>query len=255
MGQWFFPPGGTSNLGELADRLSRVMIRRTKQEVLKDLPELTRTLVPVQIDNMSDYKVAIHDLKEWLKEEGKEVKDPNHVLTKLNVLRQVVGRGKVFAAIEMAESILDADRKVVLFAHHKETVTSLYDALKKYGCLVIAGDTPAKERAKNSNLFLSLDSGIRVMIITIAGAEGIDLYSASDIIFVEREWTPAKEEQAEARLHRIGQRAAVTAWYIVAKKTVDEKLAKVVQEKRKIIGQVIRQDQIVQQILQELEAQ
>ena len=104
----------------------------------------------------------------------------------------------------------------------------------------------------NSNLFLMPDSGIRVMIITTAGSEGIDLYSASDIIFVEREWTPSREEQAEARLHRIGQRNPVTAHYLVAKGTVDERLSQVVDKKREVIEQVIRQDEVLTEILKEL---
>lgn len=107
-------------------------------------------------------------------------------------------------------------------------------------------------KQENSNKPLIKNDELDVMIITIAGAEGIDLFSASDIIFVEREWTPAREEQAESRLHRMGQKSPVTAWYIVAKKTVDEKLEKMIREKRKVFGAVIRQDEIINTIISEL---
>jgi SWI/SNF-related matrix-associated actin-dependent regulator 1 of chromatin subfamily A len=93
---------------------------------------------------------------------------------------------------------------------------------------------------------------IQVMIITEAGAEGLNLYAASDIIFCERLWTPAREEQAEARLHRIGQKQNVTAYYLVVKGTIDEKMNTLVKRKREVIGQIISQDEILESILDEL---
>ena len=102
------------------------------------------------------------------------------------------------------------------------------------------------------NDFLMPDSSLRVMIITVAGAEGIDLFSASDIIFVEREWNPAREEQAESRLHRNGQKNSVNAWYIVASKTIDEKIDKLVRSKRKVFQQVVTSDEVAEAILEGL---
>ncbi len=249
-GAWYFPPNGATNLEELSERLKSIMIRRTKREVLKDLPDLTRTSLPLEIDNIEEYRKAMKDIKEWVAEQGeKDYMNPEHILTKLNILRQLTGKGKVDAAVDLAESVLNDGKKVVLFAHHKEIVTSLKTKLKKYGVGVIDGSTAPKKRQENSNEFLIQDSKIRVMIITVAGAEGIDLFSASDIIFVEREWTPALEEQAESRLHRNGQKNSVNAWYLVANKTVDEKFDALVREKRTIFGQVIRLDEIVEVVL------
>ena len=219
---------------------------------MPDLPDLTRTSMPIELTNRAEYKKAVRDVREWLKSKDRSVLNPKHVLTRLNVLRQVVGEGKVEAAVELAESVLRDERKVVLFAHHKEIVTLLVGKLKEHGVLTIVGDTPQKERLENSNLFLSQDSSYNVMVISTAGAEGIDLYSAYDIIFVEREWTPAREEQAEARLHRMGQKNAVNAYYLVAKNTVDEKLDKIVRTKREVVGQVIKQDDIVELIVEDL---
>lgn len=252
-GAWYFPPNGATNLEELSQRLKHLVLRRTKQDVLKDLPELTRTSIPIEIANMSEYRQAVKNLREWLKKQDKEVLNPEHVLTKLNVLRQVVGKGKASAAIELAESVLNDGKQVVLFCHHKEVVEDIKKALKDYRIGVISGDVPAKKRQElvdeflgKSNKDLMLHSSLQVMIITVAGAEGIDLYSASDIIFVEREWTPAKEEQAESRLHRNGQKNPVNAWYIVASNTIDEKFDKLVKEKRKMFKKVIRTDEILE---------
>src|SRR5688572_1851952 len=254
-GMWVRPDKDTvTNADELAKRLSHIMLRRTKNDVLSELPDLTRSFIPVPLDNMADYRTAKRDVKEWLTSQGQTAVDPNHVLTRLNVLRQVVGQGKIKAALELAEDILQGDQKVVLFAHHKEVVRQLIDGLKTYGVGVISGDVAQKDRQAQVNEFLKetliSQKGIRVMIITVAGAEGIDLYSASHIIFVEREWTPAKEEQAEARLHRIGQKNPVTAHYLVAQGTIDEKLHDLVDTKRKMFGSVIRQDEILTEIME-----
>lgn len=248
------PPNKLTNREELIQRLSRIMLRRTKREVMSELPDKTRTSIPVVVDNMGEYREAAREFKKWYRAAGKST--TASALAKLTALRQIIGRGKVKAAVELAESILQNDEQVVLFAHHKDVVSLLAADLKQYGVGIISGDTKPKDRQLlcanflGSNESLMQNGKLRVMIITVAGAEGIDLFTASNIIFVEREWTPAREEQAEDRLHRNGQKNAVTCHYIVAQNTVDEKFDRIVREKRDVFGQVITQDQIVEILLE-----
>ncbi len=242
-GLWIFPKNIVTNRDELLKRLSRYLIRRTQQEVELELPELTRSYIPIDINNLSEYKKEIKTLKTV-------VKKKTNPLTELTMLRQIVGMGKVPYALELAETILESRNRVVLFAHHKEVVSELYKGLKMHGVRIISGDTDKKDRAKFIAEFQDTASPIKIMIITVAGAEGINLFAASDIIFVEREWTPAREEQAEARLHRIGQKSTVTAYYLVALNTVDEKISELVRTKRDTFGQVISQDEITTNILE-----
>jgi SNF2 family DNA or RNA helicase len=249
-GMWVRPEReSATNVDELAQRLSHVMLRRTKRDVAIELPDLTRVSIPITIENMSDYRRAVSNFRSARRSDPR----PANALTQLTELRQVIGLGKVPAAVELAESILQNDEPVVLFAHHKEVVARLADALKAYGVGIISGDTPAPERQALANRFLMRTPSLRVMIITVAGAEGIDLYSSSNVIFCEREWTPAREEQAEARLHRLGQKNNVTSYYIVAQETIDEKMNNLVEEKRKVFGQIIHQDEIVTEIVEWLE--
>jgi SWI/SNF-related matrix-associated actin-dependent regulator 1 of chromatin subfamily A len=249
---WVMPKDVLTNREELAERLGKYMLRRTKREVASELPDLTRVSIPIRVDNMAGYRRAVADFHKMRREQPKA-----GALVQLSALRHLVGLAKIDTGVELAESIMQNGEKVVLFAHHKDVVMGLVDGLKDYRVGVISGDTPTKERQRLVNVFLSYshaglrqDSPLQCMIITVAGAEGIDLYSANHIIFVEREWTPAREEQAEARLHRTGQKNPVTSHYLVVKDTVDEKFDEVVRAKRDVFGQVIRQDDILEEIME-----
>ena len=71
-----------------------------------------------------------------------------------------------------------------------------------------------------------------------AASQGITLVRASNVAFLELDWTPARHDQAEDRCHRIGQLGAVTAYYLLAAETIDEQMAVVLQSKRGVIGAV-----------------
>ena len=77
-----------------------------------------------------------------------------------------------------------------------------------------------------------------IVCATRAAAQGITLTRASNVCFLELEWTPAIHDQAEDRCHRIGQRDAVTAWYLLAADTIDETMARLIQRKREIVDAV-----------------
>ena len=92
---------------------------------------------------------------------------------------------------------------------------------------------------------------------TRVAAQGITLTRASNVAFLELEWTPAMHDQAEDRCHRIGQRDAVTAWYLLAADTIDETMATLIQRKRGIVaavtdGQRADTDGLVEGVVREL---
>jgi SNF2 family DNA or RNA helicase len=153
-------------------------------------------------------------------------------------MRKVIGLMKVKPAIELAEDILVDSGKVVLFAIHKDVVAQLEQGLKKYNVVKIVGDTPQKDRNDIVNRFQS-EPEVRVAIISEAGGEGINLFAASNLIFVEREWNPGKETQIMGRVHRIGQTNPVSIYYIIAKNTIDERLHRLIEKKAEVLGQVI----------------
>jgi SWI/SNF-related matrix-associated actin-dependent regulator 1 of chromatin subfamily A len=242
-GHWIIPPDKETNTEELQARLAPIMLRRTKKQVANDLPDLTRVSIPITLDNIRDYETTLKIAKEQARREGYK---PGRSLALLNTLRQVVGMGKVNAAIELAEDVLETGNQVVLFAHHKEVVSQLKAHFHQYKVGVIDGSTKNRDRQMLSDAFIA--GQLRVMVVSSAGKEGLDLYSASHIIFVERLWTPADEEQIEARLHRKGQKNAVHAHYFVARGTVDEIMDDVVERKRKEFGNLIDTDDVVREV-------
>jgi SWI/SNF-related matrix-associated actin-dependent regulator of chromatin subfamily A-like protein 1 len=77
-----------------------------------------------------------------------------------------------------------------------------------------------------------------IVCATRVAAQGITLTRASNVCFLELEWTPATHDQAEDRCHRIGQRDSVTSWYLLAAETIDETMARLIQRKRELVSAV-----------------
>ena len=250
---------GATNLEELRARLKPYMIRRLKSEVLSELPALTRTQVPVDIPNKAEYNQIKAQVREAI-----AALDPEHkgyfvnALDKLNLLRRVVGLGKAEIAVEWVKEMLEQigeNAKVVVYTHHHEVVEKIAHGLLGYHPVTYTSKDSAQDRDRKVELFRS-PGGPRVMVLTQAGGEGIDLYGlqgvdVSRLVMVEREWTPSAEHQVEARLHRIGQVNPVDAYYLVARKTVDEKLAAIIERKRKTISTVMGES-VVREMIADL---
>lgn len=238
---WGWDFNGASNLPELKERLHSVMLRRDL-DVLDQLPPLRR-----QVYHLERNILGYNKLYAGLYDNRQSYVNALPALTKL---RQVIGLAKVKAAIELAQSILQDDQSVVLFAHHMQVVKELVDGLAAYETRTIVGSDKAETRAASIHDFQS--GKAKVMIISSAGGEGIDLYAASHIIFVEREWNPGREAQIEARLHRIGQQNPVLAHYLVMQDTIDMQIAELIEKKRNVFKQVVDLQDVETNIISEL---
>tara|TARA_R110000824_G_scaffold128972_4_gene290096 strand:- start:357 stop:824 length:468 start_codon:yes stop_codon:yes gene_type:complete len=110
---------------------------------------------------------------------------------------------------------------------------------KNYNIAGIVGGTAAEVRHERVKQFQSGALDI-LCCSTLAAKEGITLTAADTVVFVEREWVPGWEEQAEDRINRIGQDSdTVWATYISVKGTIDEKFDRVIEEKRKVVKAVL----------------
>lgn len=105
----------------------------------------------------------------------------------------------------------------------------------RLGAPTITGETPLRERQEAVDRFQA-DPACRVIVVSIHAGSAGKLHAASDAAFVELDWTPARLDQAEGRLHRRGQENPVTAWYLVGEDTVDEYMMRLVEKKRAVVG-------------------
>jgi SWI/SNF-related matrix-associated actin-dependent regulator 1 of chromatin subfamily A len=151
----------------------------------------------------------------------------------IEAARQAVIQGKLAACIEWIKDYLADNGKLVVFAWHTDTIHRLTQAFP--GCVALTGDTPPQERQAIVDRFQN-DPECRLFVGNIqAAGVGVTLTAASSVAFVEFAWTPGDMEQAYDRIHRIGQRQAVIAYYLVGQGTIDEDIADLLEQKRQII--------------------
>lgn len=231
---WSFK--GSRNEKELHNIISAFSIRRTKKEVLPDLPDKMRVIVPFETQNFSEYKSAEQDFITWVTEnQQKKLEGQKH----MEILRQLAYAGKRNAVIEWIDNFLESGNKLVIFAYHLEVIKDLQKKFAK-SCVVLYGETPAKDRQWAIDAFQT-DPARNLFIGQInAAGVGITLTAAADVAFIQLPYTPADLFQAEDRIHRIGQKAdKVTSYYLVAANTVEEDVAYIIEEKYKILGQIL----------------
>jgi len=215
------------------DRLNKilkqtVMIRRLKTEVLPELPEKTRTIIPVRMDSYSDY------VKEFKLLNFRQ--SNNALKNKLEALKQLIIREKIKYIEEWIGNFLLSKKKLIVFCTHHWTVDrllSIFPSLRLDG----RDNKEAKEHAKE--LFQN-DSKHQLIICNLkSGSLGHNLTAASDIMVTEFGWTSSEHEQAEDRAYRIGQKNAVNIWYMVALETIEIYIMSIIDRKRAITDSII----------------
>ena len=244
---WGWDYSGASNTDELHERTRDFCIRRLKKEVLDELPDKIRTTHTVKPSkkDLTNYN-ALH--QSWIEEYRHYLQSggtpKGFVLNMLTDLRHECGKIKVESAYHWANNYREITGKpLVIFAHHQDVLKGVWEQFKadrnKWRVAVITGQVDASERQRRVDAFQ--DGKLDVLLCsTVAAKEGITLTAADTVLFVEREWTPAWEEQAEDRVNRIGQdSSSVHAVYLTVADTIDEKFNTVVEEKRKVINAIL----------------
>ncbi|HEY5287704.1 MAG TPA: DEAD/DEAH box helicase [Solirubrobacteraceae bacterium] len=226
---------------------SRCFVRRLKADVLPQLPAKTRTVVPVELDNESEYRLAETDVIAWLRSRPLDLGELDakvaaalraERLVRLNALKMLAARGKLHAALAWIHDFCSSGERLVVFARHREIQRAVVERFPH--ALHILGEDTHAARDASLEAFQAADSSENQLIvcsIEVAG-QGLTLTQASNVAFLELDWTPAKHDQAEDRCHRIGQQDAVNAWYLLAAGTIDETMATLLERKRAIIGAV-----------------
>ena len=226
---------------------ARCFARRLKADVLPQLPAKTRGIVPVELDNESEYRFAERDLIAWLQSQPFDLRELDakvaaalraERLVRLNALKLLAARGKLAAALAWIHDFCSSGERLVVFAHHREIQRALIERFPR--ALHILGEDSNLARDGALRAFQEPDSAENQLIICsieVAG-HGITLTRSSNVAFLELDWTPAKHDQAEDRCHRIGQQDTVNATYLLAAGTVDETIGTLLERKRAVIGAV-----------------
>jgi len=240
---WGGKVGGLKNPQKFNDDTKDFIIRRTKDEVLKDLPEFSRRFSHVELDGKVK-KIYIELLKELddilYADDITESERGAAKIVIMTKMRHITGLSKVPAVAEFVQEFIEStDRKITIFTHHQD-VMELLNAeiieLTKIKPLLMKGSLSSDDRHKLTMKFKD-DNASRILIAsTLAAGEGLNLQFCSDAVMMERQWNPANEEQAESRFHRYGQKNAVNVNYTLCSETIDEFFTELVEQKRAIVA-------------------
>jgi superfamily II DNA or RNA helicase len=239
-------------------------VRRLKAEVLPQLPAKRQVVVPVALTNEGEYRLAERDVIAWLRSQPLDLSELNakiaatlraQRLAQLGTLQRLAARGKLAAALAWIEDFQASEEPLVVFARHVEVQRAVMARFPQ--ALHLLGDDSLTAREASIRDFQEPDGPRLIICATRVAAQGITLTRASNVAFLELEWTPAMHDQAEDRCHRIGQHDAVTAWYLLAANTIDETMARLIQRKRTIVaavtdGRAMDDDGLVDGVVREL---
>ncbi len=240
---WGWEFKGASNIRELHHKLKRtMMIRNLKKDVLKDLPEKTRSIIPLEIENPKEYQEAENNFMKWLtkKSTSKAEKAKRaEKLVQLGYLKRLAAELKMKQVLEWIDDFLEqSNEKLIIYAIHKKIIKQIHERYKNIS-VVVDGSVTGKKRKIAIRSFQQ-NKKFRLFIGNIkAAGVGITLTAAHTLVFVELDWVPGNMVQAEDRPHRIGQKNAVMIYYLVAKGTIEEKLCKILQKKQRVLSQVL----------------
>ncbi|GFP75710.1 DEAD/DEAH box helicase [Clostridium fungisolvens] len=228
------------------------ILRRTKQEVIDELPDKTEKTLLIEMTSMqkSIYSSYIKDIRQNLRDASKGNIEIFSYLTRLRqicldpslIIPNYSGdSGKLKAALSIIENQIKNRGKVLLFSQFTSALGKIADDLKKLNIAYsyIDGSIPAKERLRLVNEF-NEDDTVHVFLISLkAGGTGLNLTSANLVIHFDPWWNPAVEDQATDRAHRIGQKNIVEVIKLVAKGTIEEKILTLQHSKKQLIDAIL----------------
>ncbi|KAM9085295.1 DNA annealing helicase and endonuclease ZRANB3 isoform 2-T2 [Megaptera novaeangliae] len=233
---------GASNLNELHQLLSDIMIRRLKAEVLTQLPPKIRQRIPFDLPS-----AAAKELNSSFEEWEKLMRAPNSDATKtvmglITRMFKQTAIAKAGAVKDYIKMMLQNDSlKFLVFAHHLSMLQACTEAVieNKTRYIRIDGSVPSSERIHLVNQFQK-DPETRVAILSIqAAGQGLTFTAATHVVFAELYWDPGHIKQAEDRAHRIGQCSSVNIHYLIANGTLDTLMWGMLNRKAQVTGSTL----------------
>ena len=242
-------------LQELLGVQNPPMLRRLLEEVCPEIPPKQRVMLQVTMPATlrAEYDRVALEFEDWIARYFAKVMDDPHgaenaatralasePLAKLSYLRRVLGRGKVPAAAAWVLSHVQRGDSVVVFGEHADVLDFFMRALTVLGIPYVRLDGKASKMERQTAVDDFQAGKIKVFVGSSAAHVGITLHRAKHVLFLERWFTSAAEEQAEDRVRRFGQMKPTTMWYLQAEDTIDDRIAHIVEAKRALVASTIR---------------
>jgi SWI/SNF-related matrix-associated actin-dependent regulator 1 of chromatin subfamily A len=244
---------GSSNLEELRDRTSGTILRRLKEDVL-DLPE--KIITPIYLSLKSKlYEEVMGEYYNWYEKNPEESKSLSVQFSKLTKVRQIIADEKISQTIELAENILEQDKKVIIFCNFTDSLNKIHEHFGKRA-VKIDGSSSKVERQNAVDQFQENEK-IKVFVGNIkAAGVGITLTSAEAVIMNDLSFLPSDHAQAEDRAYRYGQKNNVLVYYPIFENTIEGAIYDIINEKKRVIATVMGDDHnssdTAEQILQKI---
>lgn len=220
-------------------RREGIMLRRTRQEVGRELPELTKVIHAIEAD-----ATVLNDLKGDAIALARIVVGHNESYRgeKMNaagkfdsLMRQATGIAKAPYVAEFVKLLLDSEARVVLFGWHREVYNIWIERLKEFNPVLYTGTESVNQKAESIAQFLNGES--RILIMSLRSGAGVDGLQGScrTAVFGELDWSPGVHEQCVGRIHRDGQSEPCLAYFLVADDGADPIMVDVLGIKREQI--------------------
>jgi SWI/SNF-related matrix-associated actin-dependent regulator 1 of chromatin subfamily A len=227
---------GASNLEELRDRTSGLTLRRLKEDVL-DLPDKIITPVYLRLKS-KEYEEVMGEYYNWYEKNPEESKSLTVQFTKLTKVRQIIANEKITQTIEIAENILEQDKKVIIFCNFTESLNKIIEHFGK-SAVKVDGSMSKVERQHSVDEFQD-NPKVKVFVGNIkAAGVGLTLTSAEAVIMNDLSFLPSDHSQAEDRAYRYGQKNNVLVYYPIFENTIEGIIYDILNAKKQVISTVM----------------
>ncbi|MCR4034061.1 MULTISPECIES: DEAD/DEAH box helicase [Flavobacterium] len=256
-------------LSELKNLVQPYILRRTKEQVLKDLPELTEQIYYCDMDPEQEklYEKEKSKARNFLLKTDGSGPDKISIINTLMKLRQLsnhpkmvdqeseIDSGKFIAVTNYLENLVKAKQKVIIFSSFVTNLSFYTDWCNenKIDYCEITGETPASKREQQVKVFQEKENPLLFFISLKAGGVGLNITKASYVLFLDPWWNPFAEKQGVGRAHRIGQMNKVNVIRFISKNTVEEKIIKLQENKKLLSDSLLEESYINDEIEANLE--
>lgn len=253
-----------SRLPELRGLLDRIMLRRTKEEVLSQLPSLTYDVTPIEAAPVdlrlwfSKIQLGFQSEEQLMDELAKEVRTTENVLnllhdqwdnaaTALGALQVSTGASRRFTGLQKVPRVVELVKmelleghyqKIVLFAWHRDVIEFLRMSLREFNPVTLYGGQLLTKKDRNIQMFQTKPQ-VRVMIANIqAAGVAIDLTAATEVAFVEASYVPSDNAQAVMRVHRFPQKQPVRCRFFAKDGSIDQTVMQILRRKTRDLTKI-----------------